>query len=285
MIHHSLLWACEPTALAGYRSTALRMGPVDDAERAGLAIRRHGAVAVIPVRGMLLPRAPWWAIAEGYATSTHEVRAAVLAAQADDAVERVILLMDSPGGSVMGVDETAVAIAALAAAKPVTVQVAGQMASAAYYLGSQGTEIVAGRTDMIGSIGTRITLWDMSRAFEEMGVTVHTVDTGPFKSAGEPGTPITEEHLGYFQSVVDGFQRYFRAAVQRGRSLDDKQFAAVADGRMWLAEEAQALGLIDRIATADETLAAIAHEGGQRSRRARASARLRLQQQRRRARN
>ena len=272
---YNLIWSCLPNALAEYRSIAITQGPVDDAERAGISVKKIGQSAFIRIQGLLMQSAPRWATLGGYASSYRDMKSAVAAAIADGEIDQIVLFINSPGGSVSGVDETALVIRTAAEQKPVIAQVEGQMASAAYYLGSQATEIRAGRGDLIGSIGTRLVLWDTSKMFEEAGIDVRVFDTGPYKTAGEPGTKITEDQADYFQSVVDAYQAQFKETVMAGRQFTENEFETVSDGRMWLAEESQQLGLVDTIRTADQTLADAA-AGASVSRRKTADMRQRL---------
>jgi signal peptide peptidase SppA len=279
MPYENLVWSCLPQALTEYRALCLSMGPVEDAERAGLNVRKIGQSAVIGVKGVLLRSAPRWAIAGGYASSYRDIQAGVAAAAADKDVEQIIPLINSPGGSVSGVDEAADAIAQAAKIKPVIVQVEGQMASAAYYLGSQGTEIRAGRGDMIGSIGTRLVVYDTSKMADAAGIKVLAIDSGEYKSAGEPGTVVTDNHIRFFQDIVDAYQAQFAEVVKSGRLYSRKEFDYIADGRMWLAEDARDLRLIDTVMTVDQTIADAA-SGVSTSRRTTAHLRQQMLEQR-----
>jgi len=128
------------------------------------------------------------------------------------------------------------------------------MASEALYISVQGNKVVAGRTDIIGSIGTKLVLLDLSKMFEQDGVRVISVDTGFMKSAGEPGLPITDEQVAEFQRIVDFYFADFVKEVQRGRGMSRANVLRIADGRFWPAVEARGIGLVDRIETVDQTI-------------------------------
>lgn len=232
-------------------------GPIEDAENAGLPVKSIGTTAVITLRGPMTKNPGIFERLFFGAASTRATQLAVGAAGADEDVERIVLVTDTPGGSVAGLAELGDTIAAVSQEKPVIVQVDGLIASAGYYIGSQATEIRAGRMDMVGSIGTRMMLYDYSGMFEEKGVKAIPIDTGWFKSAGALGTEITEDQQAEFQRMVDGYFADFKAMVMKGRNFSAKQFEQVNDGRMWLAADALDLGLIDKIASTDETLAEI----------------------------
>jgi ClpP class serine protease len=126
--------------------------------------------------------------------------------------------------------------------------------SAAYMTAAQATEIVAGRMDMIGSIGTRLTLFDTSKMAERWGIKAIPIDTGEFKSLGEFGTEITASQVEYMQGLVNGYFADFKATVMRGRKMSAEAFAKVSDGKVWLASDAKAMGLIDGFSTFGETI-------------------------------
>jgi ClpP class serine protease len=168
----------------------IEQGPAMDAGRDGLPIRVDEGVAIIPLMGPMMRRAGPIAARYGIA-GTDGVRLAIESAVADDDVDQILLRIDSPGGSVSGLDQLGDAISA--AKKPVTALVDGMAASAAYYVASQADRIVLGRNDLVGSIGTRMMLYDFSRQFENDGVEAVPIDTGKHKSAGALGTKITDE--------------------------------------------------------------------------------------------
>ncbi len=225
-----------------------------------------GAVAVVAIDGPMLKNPPDWAIdALGFA-STKRTQRAVEAAAADPAVSAILLRVDTPGGSVDGLPELADAIAAAAAVKPVVAQVDGLMASAGYYVGSQATRILAHGTDLVGSIGTIICLYDYSKLFAEAGIEAVPIATGPYKATGMIGAELTADQRTYLQGIVDFFFADFKARVQRGRRLSNEGIAAVTDGRVFPAPEAQRLGLIDGTATLDATLAELVRQEAERAR-------------------
>lgn len=232
-------------------------GPVEDANRDGLPVQQRGNTAIVPLMGPMMKTTGFLGRFLGL-TSTAEVTQAIEAAGADEEVDQVVLLIDSPGGSVAGLSELGDAVARVAADKEVIAQVDSMAASAAYYVAARASKIYSGRMDMVGSIGARMFMLDLSKAFENEGIEPVVIDTGEFKSAGAPGTEITDRQKADFQRVVDGFFADFRDTVMEGRGMTRAQFDAVGDGRMFFAEEAVELGLIDGIQTLSTTIAQIA---------------------------
>ena len=230
-------------------------GPVDDARRSGLAVRAVGSSAVVSIHGGMLKNDTWWG------ASTMQSMHAVRAAKNDTDVETIVIDFDTPGGSVDGLDQLADEIASAASVKPVIAQVSGLLASAGYYVASSATEIRAGAMDLVGSIGTKITMFDYSEMFVNMGIKPVIIDTGEHKSAGTQGTVITDSHIAEFQRIVDGYFADFRSRVMDGRGLDSAAFDAVSDGRVFFGHESASLGLIDKVSTLDQTLAELSQKG------------------------
>lgn len=253
-----IYWAIHPQAhadaaakiLAFMQALQIRQGPAEDAEQAGLPIQVTEGVAIIPIMGLLVRRAPGWAQEYGI-FATDRIKMAVELAGMDPTIENIMLRIDSPGGSVSGLAELGDVLSATA--KPITAQIEGMAASAAYYVASQADRIYMGRGDLVGSIGTRIMLYDYHKWFEENGIKAIPIDTGPFKSAGAMGTEITEEQQADFQRIVDFYFDDFVAMVAKGRNMTTDAVLAVGDGRVFTPPEALSAGLVDAIQTFSET--------------------------------
>lgn len=193
-----------------------------------------------------------------FGSSAQDVRQKLLAAAQDPEVHAIVLKIDSPGGSMRGIDELAQAVAAADAAKPCYAYVEDLGASAAYFVASQARKILANRTALVGSIGTYIVLVDMSAAAEQAGIKVCVVKSGEHKGAGVPGTPISDEMLAETQRLVDDAHDLFVRAVASGRKLSLARTRELADGRVHTAPEAKTLGLIDAIQGFDALLDSLA---------------------------
>lgn len=266
------LWAMEPgrfsSMLVALKAACVAGVVVEVKAQSGNVPRRTiGSVEIVEVRGVL-DRNPSWMLELMDGTSYQAIAAQVRAAAADPEVGSILMVIDSPGGSVDGLADAADVIFEARKSKPVIAQVQGMAASAAYYLASQANKINAGRMDMIGSIGTILPMYDRSEFYKKAGVENISFTTGPYKGAGMEGKPVTEEQRAYFQGIVDSASKDFVAAIRRGRSIEGLK--DVADGRVFFAPDAKAAGLIDAIKTLDETLSGLAKAKGT-PRRARAS--------------
>src|ERR1700680_4006052 len=140
--------------------------------------------AVIPVNGALASaQIPYW---YAMADLTYEnLIAAVSEAANDGEVERILLRVNSPGGTVTGCAEAAALLDKLSEQVPIWAHC--QMAdSAAYWLASAANRNIVDPTGEAGSIGTIMTHMDMSKMLAEWGVDVTHIFSGDKKAAGSP---------------------------------------------------------------------------------------------------
>ncbi|MFA9478516.1 signal peptide peptidase SppA [Phycisphaerales bacterium AB-hyl4] len=249
----------EPRARRGQTMAVVR-GPRQSIGSDGVG--EGPSVVVLQARGTLMKHAS----SLDNATSTVELRRQIRAASRDSEIGGIMIVFESPGGSVAGTPELAREIRLAAERKPVFAFVEDLAASAAYYAASQATRIYANdRTALVGSIGTVMATYDVSKLAERQGIEAVAFTTGPYKAAGMPGAPITPEQRAYFQDLVDRTQTSFSDAVVEGRGLTAEQLAAVETGQVWLADQAMELKLIDNIQSFDDSLAELMQlsaEGG-----------------------
>lgn len=211
-----------------------------------------GSVAVISIGGFIAKYANQVnGSSQPRGTSVDRIRRGLMNAAADSDVSSILLLIDSPGGSVMGLAELADDIAKVnASRKPVEAYADDLMASAAYYLGSQARMITAAGSSAVGSIGVYTPVYDTSKAYEKEGIVVHLVKAGAHKAAGADGPPVTADDLKVIQAEIDSYYEEFVARAGRGRAskLTAEQFRSLADGRVHVGKSALDVGLVDAIA-------------------------------------
>jgi signal peptide peptidase SppA len=208
-------------------------------------------VAVVPLYGVIGRRVS--ALEQSSGVSDVGAFANAVQAAANDQQARAIVLdIDSPGGTVGGVQAAADAVRAANAVKPVIAHSGDLMASAAYWIGAAAGAVYADETAVIGSIGVYAAVLDSSRAMEMQGLKSEVFASGPYKGAGMPGTSLTDEQRQNIQARVDALAGVFKADVRRGRP-------AVADdamqGQTMLAGQALTAGLIDSVATLPRAIA------------------------------
>jgi signal peptide peptidase SppA len=227
---------------------AAENGPRDGSARAG-------SVAVIPMYGLISQRQSLMSDMSG-GTSINEMRDALRSALADPEVKAIVFDIDSPGGSVDGVPEFAAELrAAGMGSKPVVGQVNTLAASAAYWLAANMTELVVTPSGEVGSIGVYAAHQDVSKAEEMAGVKTTLISAGPYKVEGNSLEPLTDEARSTIQEQVDEFYGNFLADVAKGRGVSVQMVAdGYGSGRTMLAQKAHSAGMVDRIATLEDTV-------------------------------
>jgi len=191
---------------------------------------------------------------------TRQLRAVV----AEPAVKTVVLDIDSPGGSVAGNAEFAAQVMAARATKPIIAQIQFTGGSAAYHVAAAATEIVAAPSSRIGAIGTYWIHNDLSEALKQLGVTRTYIFSGEGKVEGNETEPLTDAARARMQAATDEMYEQFVANVVRGRGQGMTAAKVRNDWKAYVygADEAKALGMIDSIATLDDTLARLLSKSG-----------------------
>jgi ClpP class serine protease len=224
-------WAILPSTLATIvevvrlRAIGTPLTAEDVRERLAATPQRQrraatGAVAVIPVHGVIVPKANLMTEMSG-ATSVESLTGAFRDAMAAEDVSGVVFDIDSPGGVVEGLPELAAEIRGARGAKPVVAVANHMAASAAYWLGSQADEFVASPSASVGAIGVYMAHMDESAAFEKEGIKPTVVSKGR-------RVPIA--------TVRDGY----------------------GEGRMFTAQTALREGMVDRVDTLDNSIVRVA---------------------------
>lgn len=124
--------------------------------------------------------------------------------------------------------------------------------SGGYYLAATADEIYANQESIVGSIGCIMSSYDCSGLYEKLGIKEVNIASGKNKAMGSAGTPLTEEQLNIYQSIVDESYENFIDAVEDGRDMKREEIYKVADGRIYTARQAKEAGLIDGVLSYDE---------------------------------
>ena len=258
-------WALTPGMLRvvaeilGERLAGVDRDPV--AVEHALAARKNdlpqpsrGGVAVIPMYGVLAPRANMLSDSSG-GTSFERLSAHLKEAVSRSDVKTIVFDVDSPGGSVAGAAEFAEQIRQARARKPIIAVANHQMASAAYWVMANATKIHASPSAMLGSIGVYSIHNDLTEALAKVGVKRTLISAGKFKLEGADGAPLSEDGLAYRQEQVTKTYGRFVADVAKGRGITAAAVrGGYGEGRLVDADAAIELGMADKIATLDDTI-------------------------------
>lgn len=262
------IWAVRPDMLgriaAVLREPGMRMAPTSAdglkaAADASASEEKPGGVAVIPLHGLITPRASLIGMLFGGGGGLEAFRENLKAALASKDVSQIVLDVDSPGGSTDLVNETAAEVRAARQVKPITAVANTMAASAAYDIAAQANELVVTPSGDVGSIGVFAVHEDWSGFNEQFGVEPTYVSAGKFKTELNPDSPLSEEGRKDLQAAVDYHYDLFLHDVAAGRGVSvDTVRNGFGEGRVVTAGEALSLGMVDRVDTLEGTLSRMA---------------------------
>ncbi len=218
------------------------------------AVKARDKLVIIPVNGVLEKHAGFMSD-----TSLIDIKRNVKAATQDKSVKGILLTIDSPGGTVDGMDEVATAILEARSEKPVFSYINGMAGSLAFWIAAITDRVFSGPHSRIGSIGVYAVLIDNSVMAEKEGIKFNLISTGQFKGIGTtPGQEITDAHIEHAQGIVNTMFGFFLEAVETGRNMTREQLLPLADGKLFIGQQAVDNGLIDGIQSFEKTLAELA---------------------------
>ena len=174
----------------------------------------------------------------------------------DDDVKAVVIRVNSGGGSAYASEQIWHQISELKKVKPVVVSMSGAAASGGYYLSSNANWIVADPTTITGSIGIFGLFLDRSELYtKKLGINYAEVKTNLNSVFGASGHPFTPEQLSLLQNNVNRGYMLFKKRVAEGRKMTMEQVENIAQGRVWLGQDAIKLKLVDQLGGLDDAIA------------------------------
>lgn len=245
-------------ARADWEARAASRPRVDEPEAiagTGGTLRIIGDVGVIAIEGPLFRHASLFSDISG-GTSYDAIWRGLEAALARPQVRKILLRVNSPGGEADGVSELAKGIRAAGEKKQLWAYVDGLCASAAYWLASQASHIVAEETGEIGSIGVRCGIIDDSAADQMAGI--REIEIISSQSPGKRSKPVDDAVIGRVQTRIDDLADRFVAAVALGRGVSPELvLEEFGQGGVMISAKALAAGMIDELGNFDGTIAAL----------------------------
>ena len=174
----------------------------------------------------------------------------------DDDVKAVVLRINSGGGSAYASEQIWHYVEMLKKKKPVVVSMGGMAASGGYYISSGANWIVAEPTTLTGSIGIFGMFPDFSGLLtEKLGVKFDEVKTNRHSGFGTPARPFNEEEMRYLNNYIDRGYNLFRSRVAQGRKMKTDDVEKIAQGRVWIGQDALRIKLVDELGGLDKAVA------------------------------
>lgn len=218
------------------------------------ASRTSGSIAVLPLFGVISQRMNLMTDTSG-GTSTEMFGASFRQALEDPNIKAVVLDVDSPGGEVFGVDELSREIYEGRKEKPVVAVANSRAASAAYWIASAASEFVVTPSGEVGSLGIFAAHTDLSAAQEKAGIKTTLISYGKYKVEGNELGPLEDDARAAMQARVNEYGEMLIKSVARNRGYSQQEVrGGFGEGRIVGAQAALKAGMVDRIATLDDTL-------------------------------
>ena len=168
----------------------------------------------------------------------------------------VVLRVNSPGGSALGAEMIYKALSDIQV--PIYVSMGSTAASGGYYISMSGDKIFADKSTITGSIGVVSILPKVNKGAEKYGVNSSSINKGKYSDVYDPFTPLDDDSRNKITQSMTETYKEFKSRVTTNRKISDAKLETLAQGRIWLGEEAKSNGLVDEIGSLDDTIKALA---------------------------
>lgn len=205
-------------------------------------------IALISIEGIITKKPDIMAFLMGGNAPSQLIALAFEEALKAHSIHSIMLLIDSPGGTVDGTQELATTIAAGRGKKNIIAHTDGMMASAAYWIGAAADRVyISGDTTQVGSIGVVAAHLDVSRLLENIGIKITEIYSGKYKRIASAYEPLSQEGRQTIQDEVDYIYSVFVNDVAKYRGLSVDKHETWANGRIFTGKQAVKAGLVDGV--------------------------------------
>lgn len=164
----------------------------------------------------------------------------------------IILKIDSPGGAPVASHDLAQAVKKMN--KPVVAVIGETGASGAYWVASAANKIYANPMSITGSIGVVASHLEFAGLLKKYNVTYRRLVAGKYKDAGSAYKEMTIDEQALYQKLLDKLHEQFITAVAQNRKLPVDKIRPLADGFVFLGNEAKDNGLVDELGGIDDAI-------------------------------
>ncbi|MBG0790652.1 MAG: signal peptide peptidase SppA [Desulfovibrionaceae bacterium] len=216
----------------------------------------EGKVALVHLRGFLTSQ-PRTGMLRARPSQVQELVNALRIAENDDKVAAVVVAIDSPGGTTTASDILYHELMGFKkrTGKKVVAAMFDVAASGGYYAALPADWIVAHPTTITGSVGVIFLRPKLGGLMDKVGVDVEVSKSGRDKDMGSPFRATTPEEKALFQAVIDDFAARFHTLVAKHRSISPTGMETVKTARVFTANQALDIGLIDQVGYVQDAFA------------------------------
>ncbi|WP_297431870.1 signal peptide peptidase SppA [uncultured Cetobacterium sp.] len=177
-------------------------------------------------------------------------------AEKDDNVKGIVIRVNSPGGSALASDIICNAIKNIE--KPIYVSIGSVAASGGYYISTAAKKIFADKNSITGSIGVVSLIPNVKELTNKIGVNMNDISYGKYSDLYSLTAPMTPERQEKIYNSNLKVYKEFLNKVAYGRNLPLEEVEKIAQGKVWLGDEAIKIGLIDSIGGINTTIKSLA---------------------------
>ncbi len=178
-------------------------------------------------------------------------------AEEDPQVKAVVLRIDSPGGDVTASDIIYRELKLFRQKRevPVLASIMDVGASGGYYVALAADQIYVHPTSITGSIGVVAQVPRVEGLSNKIGFEMRTIKSGQMKDLGSIWRAFRPGEEQILQNVIDQmFNRFVGIVAENRPNLDEAAVRRLADGRIYTAQQAKDLGLVDDIKYLDQVI-------------------------------
>lgn len=172
----------------------------------------------------------------------------------DASIKGVILRIDSPGGDGIASDDILHEAKLLSAKKPTVISMSDLAASGGYFIAMTGDPVVAYPNTLTGSIGVFFGKVNLKGLYDKVGIATHTLKRGRFSDIDSSTAPLNDEQRAKLRREIETFYKGFVERVSAGRKQPYDKVEPLAQGRVWLGEQAKQNGLVDELGGLDRAI-------------------------------
>ncbi len=180
----------------------------------------------------------------------------------DSGIKGVIVRIDSPGGEVFASDAIWREMNLLSKKKPVVISMSDSAASGGYYMAMTGDPIVAYPGTLTGSIGVVFGKPNLHGLYDKLGIDKDTLKRGRFADLDSDYQPLSDEGRTKLREGIDENYRAFVTKVATARKRKFEDVEPLAQGRVWLGDQAKDRGLVDQLGGIDKAIEVVKQKAG-----------------------
>ena len=175
-------------------------------------------------------------------------------AKNNDTIKAVVLVVDSPGGSVGASQEIYRALEKLREKKPLVVSMGNVAASGGYYISVPANVIYANPGTITGSIGVIIQHVNVNGLLNKIGVKMENIKSGKNKDILYPNNELTPEQKKLIEGTIKDVYDQFLNAIVKYRPIKKEELKKYADGRIFSGRQALKLKLVDKLGNVQDAI-------------------------------